>query len=185
MNSGSRGAAVNLFDFGHPLHDKKFDDRRRWQCGSGSWSYLLVWVGCADFVPFAGVPSQWISATSGRSRACATIFRFLEKTLRPSTPALRDARNAQESFNLSSISSVNSKYVSNRHIVIRQFEDPNLISSADRALKNDAQVCPRSQRFGKTAHKPLIVHPNSQPPARDPWFGYFKHGGADRPTLAN
>src|SRR4029077_12329696 len=37
----------------------------------------------------------------------------------------------------------------------------------------------------KTAHKPLIVHPNSKPPARDPWFGYFKHGGADRPTLAD
>src|SRR5262249_25410853 len=26
---------------------------------------------------------------------------------------------------------------------------------------------------------------NSKPPARDPWFGYFKHGGADRPTLAD
>jgi len=69
--------------------------------------------------------------------------------------------------------------------VTRPFEDPDLISSADRALKNDSQVCPRSQRFGKTAHKPLIVHPNSKPPARDPWFGYFKHGGADRPTLAD
>src|SRR5262245_7085023 len=105
--------------------------------------------------------------------------------LRPSSPALRDARNGQESLNLSPISSVNSKYVSNRHIVIRSFDDPDLISSADRALKNDSQVCPRSQRFGKTAHKPLIVHPNSKPPARDPWFGYFKHGGADRPTLAD
>src|SRR5438552_16719216 len=133
----------------------------------------------------ARVPSHWISATSGRSRACATTFRFLEKTARPSTPALRDARNGQESLNLSSISSVNSKYVSNRHIVIRPFEDPDLISSADRALNDDAQVCPGSQRFGKTAHKPLIVHPNSKPPARDPWFGYFKHGGADPPTLAN
>src|SRR5207249_1662366 len=133
----------------------------------------------------ARVPSYWISATSRSSRAGAATFRFLEKTLRPSTPALRDARNGQESLDLSSISSVNSKYVSNRHIVIRPFEDPDLISSADRALNDDAQVCPGSQRFGKSAHKPLIVHPNSKPPARDPWFGYFKHGGADPPTLAN
>jgi hypothetical protein len=94
-------------------------------------------------------------------------------------------RNDEQSLDLSSISSVNSKYVSNRHIVIRPFEDPDLISSADRALSYDAQVCPRPLRFGKTAHKPLIVHPNSKPPARDPRFGYFKHGGADCPTLAD
>jgi hypothetical protein len=131
------------------------------------------------------VPSYWISATSRRSRACAATFRFLEKMLRPSPPALRDARNSEQSLDLLSISSVNSKYVSNRQIVIRSFDYPDLISSTDRALKNDSQVCPRPQRFGKTAHKPLIVHPNSKPPARDPWFGYFKHGGADRPTLAD
>src|SRR5262249_51609772 len=35
------------------------------------------------------------------------------------------------------------------------------------------------------AHKPRTVHPNSQPPARDPRFGYFKYTGADCPTLAN
>src|SRR5207247_7422381 len=133
----------------------------------------------------ARVPSHWISATSGRSRACATTFRFLEKTLRPFTPALRDARNGQESLNLSSISSVNSKYVSNLHIVIRPFEDPDLISRADRALKNDSQGCPRSQRFGKTAHKPLIAHPNREPPAKDNCLRYFKHGGADRPKHAD
>ena len=84
-----------------------------------------------------------------------------------------------------SISSVNSKYVSNRQIVRRSFDDPDVISSADRALNDDAQVCPGSQRFGKSAHKPLIVHPNSQPPAWNAWFGYFKHGAADRPTLAD
>jgi len=88
--------------------------------------------------------SYWISATSRRSRACAATFRFLEKVLRPSPPALRDARNGEQSLNLSSISSVNSKYVSNREIVIRSFDDPDLISSADRALNDDAQVCPWS-----------------------------------------
>jgi len=103
----------------------------------------------------------------------------------PSPPTLRDARNGEQSLDLFSISSVNSKYVSNRQIVRRSFDDPDLISSADRALNDDAQVCPGSQGFGKSAHKPLIVHPNSQPPARDPWFGYFKYGGADLPTLAN
>jgi hypothetical protein len=69
--------------------------------------------------------------------------------------------------------------------VVRSFDDLDLISSADRALNDDAQVCPGSQRFGKSARKQLIVHPNSQPPARNPWFGYFKHGGADRPTLSD
>src|SRR5689334_6464373 len=105
--------------------------------------------------------------------------------LRPGPPALRDARNSKQSLHLSSIVRVNSKYVSNRQIMIRPFDDSDLISSAEDALSNDAQVCARSQRFGKTAHKPLIIHPNSKPPARNPWFRYFKHGGADRPTLAD
>src|SRR5919108_988663 len=133
----------------------------------------------------ASVPSYWISATSRSNRACAPTFRFLEKMLRPSPPTLRDAGNAEQSLDLSSISSVNSKYVSNRQIVCRSFDDPDLISSADRAFNDDAQVCPGSQRFGKTAHKSLIVHPNSKPPARNPRFGHFKHSGADPPTLAN
>jgi hypothetical protein len=133
----------------------------------------------------ARVPSYWISATSRRSRAFATTFRFLEKMLRPFPPALRDVRNDEQSLDLSSISSVNSKYVSNRQIVIRSFDESDIISSADRALDNDAQVCPRPQRFGKSSRKHLIVHPNPQPPARNPRFGYLKYGGADRPTLAN
>jgi hypothetical protein len=102
----------------------------------------------------------------------------------PSSPAFRDAGNSEQSLDLVSISSVDSKYVSNRQIVIRPFDDPDLISSGDRALDDDAQICSGSQRFGKSAHKSLIVHPNSKPPARDPWFGYFKYGGADRPALA-
>src|SRR5258706_3944312 len=105
--------------------------------------------------------------------------------LRPSAPTLRDARNRKQSLDLFSISSVNSKYVANRQIVRRSFDDPDLISSADRALNNDAEVCPGSQRLGETAHKPLIVHPNSKPPARDPRLGYFKHGSADRPMFTN
>src|SRR5258706_1511563 len=105
--------------------------------------------------------------------------------LRPSAPTLRDTRNREQSLDLFSISSVNSKYVSNRQIVRRSFDDPDLISSADRALNDDAQVCPGSQRLGETAHKPLIVHSNSKPPARDPRLGYFKHGGADRPMFTN
>jgi hypothetical protein len=69
--------------------------------------------------------------------------------------------------------------------MIRPFDDSDLISSADCALNDNAQVCPRSQRFGKTAHKPLTIHPNSKPPARNPWFGHFKDGGANRPTFAD
>src|SRR5258706_12397142 len=105
--------------------------------------------------------------------------------LRPSAPTLRDTRNRKQSPDLFSISSVNAKYVVNRQIVRRSFDDPDLISSADRALNDDAQVCPGSQRLGETAHKPLIVHSNSKPPARDPRLGYFKHGGADRPMFTN
>jgi hypothetical protein len=54
------------------------------------------------------------------------------------------ARNGEQSLDLLSISSVNSKYVSNREIVIRSFDAPDLISSADRALNDDAQVYPWS-----------------------------------------
>jgi hypothetical protein len=79
----------------------------------------------------------------------------------PSAPALRETRNSEQALDLSSIPSVNSKYVSNRQIVIRSFDYLDFISSADRALNDDSQVCPGPQRFGKSAHKPLIVHPNS------------------------
>src|SRR5207249_2352591 len=96
-----------------------------------------------------------ISATSRSNRACA-LLGLLKKVFRPLPPTLRDARNGEQSPDLSSISSVNSKNVSNRQIVIRPFEDPDLISSADRALKSDSQVCPGPQRFGKSAHEPLI-----------------------------
>src|SRR5215831_6469700 len=154
--------------------------------------YLAWWRGhkqCvnsyADFPPLQREPNYWISATSRRSRACTPTFRFLEKMLRPSPPTLRDARNAEQSLDLFPISSINSKCVPNRETVLRSFDDSDLIFSANRALNDDTQVCPGSQRFGKSAHKPLIVHPNSQPPARDPRFGYFKYAGADRPTLAN
>jgi hypothetical protein len=125
------------------------------------------------------------SATPRRSRAGAPTFHFVEKALRPSPPALRDPRNGEQSLDLFSISSVNSKYISNRQIMIRRFEDPDLIFGANYALDNDAQVRPGSQRLGEMAHKHLIVHANSQPPARDPWFRYFKDSAADRPTLAN
>src|SRR5499433_3204364 len=92
-------------------------------------------------------PNYWISATSRRSRACAATFRFLEKMLRPSPPALRDARNGEQSLDLFPISSIDSKYVPNRETVLRSFDYPDLISSADRALTDDAQVRPGSQRF--------------------------------------
>jgi len=105
--------------------------------------------------------------------------------LRPSPPAFRDAGNGEQSLRLFSISSVDAKYVSNREIVRRSFDDPDPISGTDRAFDDDAQVGPGSQGVGESARKQLIVHPNPQPPARDPWFGHFKYGGADRPTLAN
>src|SRR5947208_8549801 len=98
----------------------------------------------------ARVPSYWISATSRRSRGCA-LLGLLKKVFRPLPPTLRDARNGEQSPDLLSISSVNSKYVSNRQLVIRPFDDSDLISSADRPLNDDAYVCPGSQRFGKTA----------------------------------
>src|SRR4029434_986521 len=69
--------------------------------------------------------------------------------------------------------------------VRRSFDDPDLISSAHRALNDDAQVCPGSLRFGKSSRTHLIVNRNSKPQARNPRFGYFKYGGADLPTLAD
>src|SRR5262249_39769915 len=63
----------------------------------------------ADFPPLQREPNYWISATSRRSRACTPTFRFLEKMLRPSPPALRDTRNGEQSLDLFPISSINSK----------------------------------------------------------------------------
>src|SRR4030095_4441185 len=100
----------------------------------------------------ARVPSYWISATSRRSRACAATFRFLEKMLCPSAPVLRDAGTASQSLDLFSISSVNSKYVSNRQIVSRSFDYPDLISSKSDLCLHRGSLC-EPQDFGPKIDK--------------------------------
>src|SRR5262249_33151594 len=93
--------------------------------GGGANSEIFRCPTCLLHVPtsfHSTRASYWISATSRSSRACAPAFRFLEKMLRPSPPTLRDARNGEQSLDLFSISSVNSKYVSNRQIVHRSFD---------------------------------------------------------------
>jgi hypothetical protein len=69
--------------------------------------------------------------------------------------------------------------------MIRSPDYSNLIPGTYITLNDQSQVCSRSQCLGKTAREELVVHPNTKPPARDPWLGYFKDCGADRPPLAD
>ena len=68
---------------------------------------------------------------------------------------------------------------------MRSVDNGDLITGGDIPLDDDSQVCPRSQRLGKPARKLRVVHPDAEPPARDPRFGYFEDKRSDRPTLTD
>ncbi len=69
--------------------------------------------------------------------------------------------------------------------MMRPLDYPDLITGGDVPLDDDSQVCPGSQCLGKSAWKLRIIHARAEPPARNPWFGYFKDKGSNRPTLAD
>jgi hypothetical protein len=69
--------------------------------------------------------------------------------------------------------------------MIGPVDDVNLIAGADITFDDYSQVSTGSQRLSEAAREQLIVHPNSKPPARDPWLRDLKNGRADLPALAD
>jgi hypothetical protein len=124
-------------------------------------------------------------ATSGFGHIRAAAFGLLKQIIRPPSPALGHPGNRKQPLGLIAITGVDAKYISDGEIMIGSLDYPDLISGAHIALDDYSQVSPRSQRPGEAARKHLIVHPNSQPPARYPRLGNLKNGGPDLPTLSD
>src|SRR5262249_27102535 len=69
--------------------------------------------------------------------------------------------------------------------MIGSLDDSALVCGHHFALDDEPQVGPRPECLGETAREQFIVHPDSQPPARDSRLGNFENRGADLPTLAD
>jgi len=83
------------------------------------------------------------------------------------------------------ITGVDAEYMSNGEIMIGSLDDPDLISGPHITFDDDSQISPGSRRLGEAARKQLIIHPNSQPPARDSRLGNLENRRPDLPTLSN
>jgi hypothetical protein len=69
------------------------------------------------------------------------------------------------------ISIVDAEYISDGEIVIGSFDYPDFISRPQVTLGDNSQVRSGSECLRETSRKHLIVHSNSEPPARDSRFG--------------
>src|SRR5262245_20931063 len=68
---------------------------------------------------------------------------------------------------------------------MRPLDNHDLIIGGDISLDDDSEVGTGPHRLGKPAWKLRVVHPDTEPPTRDPWFGYLEDERSDRPTLAD
>jgi hypothetical protein len=88
-------------------------------------------------------------------------------------------------LDLSAITGVDAKYVSDGEIMIGSLDHPDLIPGPHITFDDQSEVSPWSQRLGEAARKHLVVHPNSKPPARNSWLGNLENKGSDLPTLSD
>src|SRR5262249_21716984 len=110
---------------------------------------------------------------------------LLKQIARPPLPALGHSGNRKQPVGFVTITCVDTKHISNGEIVIWSLDDADLISGPQLTLNDDSQVSPGPQRFGEAARKQLIIHPSTQPPARDSRLGNLKHRGPDLPAFSD
>src|SRR6266849_362441 len=109
----------------------------------------------------------------------------LGQVLCPSSPTLGQLRNRKQPRNLVAIARIDAKDIPDGEVVIRPFQDPDLVSGAHIALDDDPEVGTGSQRLAEAARKGLVVHPDSEPPTRDSRLGNLEKGAPDLPALAD
>src|SRR6516165_7867095 len=88
--------------------------------------------------------------------------------LRPASPTLGQLWNRKQPRHLIAIARIDAKDVSDGEVVVRLLKEPDLISGAHVALDDDSEIGPGSQRLREAAWERLVVHPDSEPPTRDP-----------------
>src|SRR6267378_838318 len=107
------------------------------------------------------------------------------QTLCPSSPTLGQLRNRKQPRHLIPIARVDAKDISDGEVVIRLLHDLDLVSGTHIALDDDSEIGTGSQRLAEAAWKRFVVHPDSEPPARDSRLGHLENRGPDLPTLAD
>src|SRR5712664_447171 len=95
----------------------------------------------------------------------------LGQVLRPSSPTLGQLRNRKQPRNLIAIVRVDAEDIPDAEVVIRLPQDPDLVSGAQVALDDDPEIGTGSQRLAEASWKGFVVHPDSEPPARDSRLG--------------
>src|SRR5262245_16956178 len=122
-------------------------------------------------------------ATSGFGRSGLVALGLLKHVPRPPLPALGHLGNSKQPIDFIVSTGVDAKYIADRQIMIGSLDYPDLIAGPHITLDDYSEVRPRSQCLGEAAWKPLIVHPNSEPPARDSRLGNLENRRRDLPTL--
>src|SRR6266478_2876740 len=102
----------------------------------------------------------------------------------PSSPTLGQLRNRKQPRHLITIARIDAKDISDGEVVIGLLHDPDLVSAPHIALDDDSEIAAGSQRLAEAAGKRFVVHPDSEPPARDSRLGNLEDRGPDPPTFA-
>jgi len=148
----------------------------------------VLHTGYAALTPAKEDEGNRISLPLGTSwfgRIRRTILGLSKQIAGPPSPARGHPGNHKQPFDFIAIAGVDAKYISDGEIMIGSLDYPDLISRPHITLDNYSEVGSRSQRLGEAARKHLVVHPNSEPPARYSRLGSLKNNGSDLPTLSD
>src|SRR5262249_10244727 len=122
-------------------------------------------------------------ATSRSGRPSGPALALLKPIGRPPRPALGHSRHREQALDFVAVRGVGAKSVADGEVRIGSLDAPDLIPGPHIPLGDESKEGPGARRLGEAARKHLIVHPNSEPPARDSWLGNLKNRGADLPAL--
>src|SRR5262249_28227219 len=105
--------------------------------------------------------------------------------LGPSPPTLGQLRNGQQPRHLATIARIDAEDISDGEVVIRLRHHRDLVSGPQRALADDPEIRAGPQGLREPAYERLVVHPDSEPPARDSRLGNLEQPAPDLPALAD
>src|SRR2546426_11170487 len=130
-------------------------------------------------------PSPLLCAAADSAAAASRIGsgRPCCQMLCPSSPTLGQLRNREQPRYLIPIARIDAKDISDGEVVIWLLHDADLVSGTHIALDDDSEIGTGSQRLAEAAWKRFVVHPDSEPPARDSRLGHLENRGPDLPTL--
>src|SRR5262249_17096225 len=126
-----------------------------------------------------------LSAASGSCGLLRGALEVLKHVLRPPLPRRGHLGDGDETAAFGAVPDVDAENVADGEVVVGLRDDLDRVAGAHVSLDDDPHVGAGAQRFGEGADERGVVHPHTQPPARDTRLGDLEDGGADRPPLAD